>query len=60
MRVYTTGVFDILHRGHLNILTQAAALGELTVGIMTDQGVQAARADVLALLARIRARRAHA
>lgn len=40
MRIYTTGVFDILHRGHLNILTQAAALGELTVGIMTDQGVE--------------------
>ncbi len=40
MSVYTTGVFDILHRGHLNILTQAAALGELTVGIMTDQGVE--------------------
>jgi cytidyltransferase-like protein len=40
MRVFTTGVFDILHRGHLNILTQAAALGELTVGIMTDQGVE--------------------
>lgn len=40
MRVYTTGVFDILHRGHLNILTQAAALGELSVGIMTDQGVE--------------------
>lgn len=40
MRVYTTGVFDILHRGHLNILTQASALGDLTVGIMTDQGVE--------------------
>ncbi len=40
MRVYTTGVFDILHRGHLNILTQAAALGDLTVGIMSDQGVE--------------------
>jgi cytidyltransferase-like protein len=40
MRIYTTGVFDILHRGHLNILTQAAALGELTVGIMSDQGVE--------------------
>jgi cytidyltransferase-like protein len=43
MRVYTTGVFDILHRGHLNILTQAAALGELTVGIMTDQGVESTK-----------------
>jgi cytidyltransferase-like protein len=40
MRVFTTGVFDILHRGHLNILTQAAALGDLTVGIMTDQGIE--------------------
>lgn len=40
VRVYTTGVFDILHRGHLNLLTQAAALGELTVGVMTDQGVE--------------------
>lgn len=40
MRVYTTGVFDILHRGHLNVLTQAAALGDLTVGIMTDEGVE--------------------
>ena len=38
--IFTTGVFDILHRGHLNILTQAAALGELIVGIMTDQGVE--------------------
>lgn len=40
MRIYTTGVFDILHRGHLNILTQAAALGDLTVGIMSDKGVE--------------------
>jgi glycerol-3-phosphate cytidylyltransferase len=40
VRIFTTGVFDILHRGHLNILTQAAALGELVVGIMTDQGVE--------------------
>jgi cytidyltransferase-like protein len=43
MRVYTTGVFDILHRGHLNILTQASALGELVVGIMTDHGVEEAK-----------------
>lgn len=42
-RVYTTGVFDILHRGHLNVLTQAAALGSLTVGIMTDTGVEKAK-----------------
>jgi cytidyltransferase-like protein len=44
--VYTTGVFDILHRGHLNVLTQAAALGQLTVGIMTDLGVEKAKGSL--------------
>lgn len=39
-KIYTTGVFDLLHRGHINILTQAAALGDLTVGIMSDEGVE--------------------
>jgi cytidyltransferase-like protein len=43
MKVYTTGVFDLLHRGHLNILTQAAALGELVVGVMSDAGVEATK-----------------
>lgn len=43
LKVYTTGVFDLLHRGHLNILTQAAALGELHVGVMTDKGVEATK-----------------
>lgn len=42
-KVYTTGVFDILHRGHINILTQASALGDLYVGIMTDKGVEEAK-----------------
>jgi cytidyltransferase-like protein len=39
-RVYTTGVFDILHCGHLTLLSRAAALGPLTVGLMTDVGVE--------------------
>jgi len=38
--VYTSGVFDILHRGHLNILNHARTLGKkLTVGIQNDQAV---------------------
>ena len=38
--VYTSGVFDILHRGHLNILTKARALGDrLFVGIQNDNAV---------------------
>jgi phosphoenolpyruvate phosphomutase len=39
-RVYTTGVFDILHCGHLTLLSRAAALGPLTVGLMSDVGVE--------------------
>ena len=38
--VYTSGVFDILHRGHLNILIKAKALGDqLVVGIQKDKAV---------------------
>lgn len=35
--VFTNGVFDVLHRGHVSYLAQARALGEhLIVGINTD------------------------
>src|SRR3989338_3232052 len=38
--VYTSGVFDILHRGHLNVLIKARALGDrLVVGIQKDKAV---------------------
>ena len=38
--VYTTGVFDMLHPGHLNILRRARALGDrLVVGIQDDESV---------------------
>ncbi|HOB90283.1 MAG TPA: adenylyltransferase/cytidyltransferase family protein, partial [Candidatus Colwellbacteria bacterium] len=40
MKIYTTGSFDILHRGHFNILTQAAALGDLIVGIQSDEWIE--------------------
>jgi glycerol-3-phosphate cytidylyltransferase len=40
MIVYTTGVFDLLHRGHFNILTNARNLGDrLIVGIQDDNSV---------------------
>jgi glycerol-3-phosphate cytidylyltransferase len=36
--VYTAGAFDLLHVGHLRILTAAAALGDtLVVGVSTDE-----------------------
>jgi D-beta-D-heptose 7-phosphate kinase/D-beta-D-heptose 1-phosphate adenosyltransferase len=62
--VFTNGVFDLLHPGHVRYLTQARALGDLlVVGINSDRSVRAnkgpdrpitpegERAEVLAALA---------
>ncbi|MBK9606382.1 MAG: D-glycero-beta-D-manno-heptose 1-phosphate adenylyltransferase [Betaproteobacteria bacterium] len=39
--VFTNGVFDILHRGHVSYLDQAAVLGaSLVVGVNTDESVR--------------------
>jgi len=39
--VFTNGVFDILHKGHLSLLQEARSLGKkLIVGINTDASVQ--------------------
>lgn len=40
--VFTNGVFDLLHAGHVRYLRQARALGDaLIVGINSDRSVQA-------------------
>ena len=39
--VFTNGCFDLLHRGHVSYLEQAAALGEtLLVGVNSDASVR--------------------
>ena len=39
--VFTNGVFDILHRGHVSYLDQAASLGRsLIVGVNADESVR--------------------
>ena len=38
-KVYVAMSADILHIGHLNILKEAAKLGDLTVGILTDKAI---------------------
>jgi rfaE bifunctional protein nucleotidyltransferase chain/domain len=39
--VFTNGVFDILHYGHIDFLTKAKALGDvLVVGLNTDSSVR--------------------
>jgi rfaE bifunctional protein nucleotidyltransferase chain/domain len=41
MVVFTNGVFDILHRGHVEYLTQARELGDsLFVGLNSDTSVE--------------------
>ena len=40
--VFTNGCFDLLHRGHVDLLNRAKALGDvLVVGLNTDAGVRA-------------------
>jgi D-glycero-beta-D-manno-heptose 1-phosphate adenylyltransferase len=44
--VFTNGVFDLLHAGHLQSLSQAAALGDiLIVGINADASVKRLKGD---------------
>jgi rfaE bifunctional protein nucleotidyltransferase chain/domain len=39
--VFTNGVFDLLHRGHVEYLTEARALGDrLVVGVNSDASVR--------------------
>ncbi len=39
--VFTNGVFDLVHRGHVTVLAQARALGSsLVVGVNTDASVR--------------------
>ena len=39
--VFTNGCFDILHRGHVEYLQEAAALGDrLVIGLNTDESVR--------------------
>ncbi len=39
MRVFTNGCFDILHRGHIELLKYCASLGEVIVGLNSDESV---------------------
>jgi phosphoenolpyruvate phosphomutase len=38
-KVYVAMSADIIHNGHINLIQKAAALGELTVGVLTDEAI---------------------
>jgi D-beta-D-heptose 7-phosphate kinase/D-beta-D-heptose 1-phosphate adenosyltransferase len=40
MKIWVNGTFDVLHLGHIRLLKHAASLGDLRVGIDTDQRVK--------------------
>ena len=35
-KVFMSMSTDVIHGGHINIIQKAAALGELTVGVLSD------------------------
>ncbi len=39
-RVFVNGAFDVLHPGHTRLLRHATTLGELTVGINSDESIR--------------------
>jgi rfaE bifunctional protein nucleotidyltransferase chain/domain len=44
--VFTNGTFDILHRGHVEYLTAAGAMGDvLVVGLNTDASIRRIKGD---------------
>lgn len=50
--VFTNGCFDLLHRGHVHLLRQARAAGDLLiVGINSDRSVQSIKSPARPILA---------
>ena len=39
--IFTNGCFDILHRGHFELLKYCSSLGHVIVGLNSDSGVRA-------------------
>ena len=40
MKVFTNGCFDVLHRGHIELLSYCANMGEVLVGLNSDKSVK--------------------
>jgi D-beta-D-heptose 7-phosphate kinase/D-beta-D-heptose 1-phosphate adenosyltransferase len=38
--IFTNGCFDVIHRGHIELLLYCASLGEVVIGLNSDQSVK--------------------
>ena len=38
-KVYVGMSADLIHPGHINIINEASKLGEVTIGLLTDQAI---------------------
>lgn len=45
LRVWVNGTFDVLHRGHIELLEYASKFGKVRVGIDTDERVKQLKGD---------------
>jgi rfaE bifunctional protein nucleotidyltransferase chain/domain len=45
MKIFTNGCFDILHRGHIELLKYCNSLGHVTVGLNSDESVRALKGE---------------
>ena len=40
MKIFTNGCFDVLHRGHIELLAYCASMGEVVVGLNSDESTR--------------------
>ena len=40
MLIFTNGCFDVIHRGHIELLEYCSSLGDVTVGLNSDESVR--------------------
>lgn len=45
MKIWVNGTFDIIHRGHVEMIQYASTLGELRVGLDFDERVKELKGD---------------
>jgi len=38
MKILTIGVFDLLHKGHINLIKKASELGDLIIAVKSSEG----------------------